>query len=147
MSRDFRTGRQVVYELCAHIVLTPKYRRKVFTERVSQVTEDVARQCCERNEAELLEFNTDSDHAHLLISYPPKKSLSSLVSSIKTNTSGVIQEQGFPEVEKALWGNHFWSPSYCVVSAGGAPLEVIKKYVENQRKEPRLGRGNPSLGS
>lgn len=146
MSRDFRTGRHVVYELYAHIVLTPKYRRKVFTERVSQVTENVARQCCERNEAELLEFNTDSDHAHLLISYPPKKSLSSLVSSIKTNTSRVIREQGFPEVEKALWGNHFWSPSYCAVSAGGAPLEVIKKYVENQRKEP-LGRGNPSLGS
>ena len=75
-----------------------------------------------------------------MISYPPKKSLSSLVAAIKSTTSKSVREQGFLEVEEALWGKHFWSSSYCVVSTGGAPLEVVKKYIENQGKEPR-GRG------
>lgn len=140
MNSDFRTGRHVVYDLHAHIVLTTKYRKEVFTERVEKVIIEKAKECCKRNESELLEAKSDKNHMHLLVSYPPKKSLSSLIAAIKSTTSKYVREQGFPEVEKALWGKHFWSPSYCVVSTGGAPLEVVKKYIENQGKEPR-GRG------
>ncbi len=64
-------------------------------------------------------------------------SLTTLVIAIKTNTSRVVREQDWPEVTTKLWGDHFWSPSYCAVSTGGAALNVVKKYVENQRQPAR----------
>ena len=140
---DFRTGRHVVYDLHAHIVLTPKYRRKVMTDRVHKMIESMTREVCESNDATLEEFNTDNDHAHLLVSYPPKVSLSKLIGSIKSNTSKVLREQRYEEVERAIHGDHFWSPSYFVASAGGVPLEKIKRYVQDQGREPK-GRGNPN---
>lgn len=140
---NFRTGRHVVYDLHAHIVLTPKYRRKVMTQRVHDEIESVAREVCSNHEATLDEFNTDNDHAHLLVTYPPKVSLSRLIGSIKANSSRVLRSRHFEEVERALHGDHFWSPSYFVASTGGAPLEKVKRYVQDQGKAPR-GKGNPN---
>lgn len=136
-SDNFRSGRHVVYDLHAHIVLTPKYRKKVFTKQVSSEIEHSARAVCKNNGVALEEFNTDLDHAHLVVSYPPKISLSKLIGAIKTNTSRHLRNLKLEEVETALWGEHFWSPSYFVSSTGGAPLEKIKKYVQNQSKNPR----------
>lgn len=137
VSDNFRSGRHVVYDLRAHIVLTPKYRKKVFTEQVSEEVERSARAVCENNGVALEEFNTDLDHAHLVVSYPPKISLSKLIGAIKTNTSRHLRSLELKEVETVLWGEHFWSPSYLVSSTGGAPLEKIIKYVQNQGKKPR----------
>ncbi len=145
-AEDFRTGRSVVYKLHAHIVLTPKYRRKVMTERVTSLLRDVFTEVCGRFDVELEAFETDRDHAHLLVSYPPKLALSNLVMSLKTISSMRVREQQWPEVTNALWGKHFWSPSYAVVSCGGAPLEVVKKYVE-QQQSPNRKRGRPARDS
>lgn len=134
---DWRTGRHVIYDLHAHIVLTPKYRRKVMTPRVTSLLRRVFEEVCDRFECTLDAFETDQDHAHLLVSYPPKIQLSKLVQSLKTNSSKQAREQHWPEIENALWGDHFWSPSYCIASCGGAPLNVIKQYVENQGKPRR----------
>ena len=142
MNDEWRTGRRVVYRLWAHIVLTPKYRRKVMTQRVTDQLGFVFAEVCERYGAELVEYNTDQDHAHLLVSYPPKVALSNLVMGLKTNSSVRIRELGYEEVTRALWGKHFWSPSYAVVSCGGAPLEIIKEYVRNQGK-PNRPQGRP----
>ncbi len=113
------------------------------TPRVSQLIRETSENVCQRNEVVLEEFNTDKDHAHLLISYPPKVSLSTFVGSLKANTSRAVRSQGWPKVTQALWGKHFWSLSYFVSSVGGAPLEQVKKYVENQGKPPRES-GNPN---
>lgn len=134
---NWRTGRHVVYDLHAHIVLTPKYRRKVMTPRVAELLGQVFEEVCGRFECTLEAFETDRDHAHLLISYPPKVQLSKLVMGLKTNSSKQVREQHWPEIEQALWGEHFWSPSYCIASAGGAPLAIVKQYVENQGKPRR----------
>ena len=139
---QFRVGRSVVYSLHAHIVLTPKYRRKVMTDRVTSSLRDTFAEVCGRFGVEVEAFETDGDHAHLLVSYPPKVALSRLVMSLKTISSMRVREKRWPEVTAALWGAHFWSPSYAVVSAGGAPLEIIKAYVENQRS-PNRGQGRP----
>ena len=84
-THDWHTGRHVVYELHAHIVLVTKYRRKVMSPRVTKLLGDTFREVCERFECELEEFETDKDHAHLLVAYPPKVQLSKLVMSLKTN--------------------------------------------------------------
>lgn len=139
---DFRVGRHVVYLLHAHLVLVTKYRRGAITDRVRTLLIGTAREVCERHGATLIEADGEEDHLHLLIEYPPKVALSTLVGAIKTNTSKRVREQGWPEVTTALWGKHFWSPSYCVLSTGGATIETIKKYIHNQR-EPNRSRGRP----
>lgn len=143
---EWRNGRHVVYKLHAHIVLTPKYRKRVMTKRVENLLGETFSEVCERFGATLDEFNTDHDHAHLLVSYPPKVSISTLVGSLKTNSSKRVREQEWPEVTKALWGDHFWSPSYAVVSCGGAPLETISKYIQRQG-EPTRRPGRPRSGN
>lgn len=139
----YRTGRHVVHDLNAHVVLVTKYRRGVITDRVREVIIDTTREVCERREVTLLEADGEDDHIHLLVAYPPKVSLSSLVMSIKTLTATRVRASNFPEVTSTLWGNHFWSPSYFVASTGGAPLEQVAAYVRNQRK-PSRGPGRPT---
>lgn len=136
-THDWRTSRHVVYESHAHIVLVTKYRRKVMYPRVTKLLGDTFREARGRFECELEEFETDKDHAHLLVTYPPKVRLSKLVMSLKTNGSKRAREHDWPEVMQALWGDHFWSPSYCIVSCGGAPLEIIKRYIQGQQKPNR----------
>jgi putative transposase len=85
----------------------------------------------------LRESGYEDDHVHLLVEYPPKIALSSLVNSLKGVSSRQLRAAHLPEVDTKLWGDHFWSPSYCAVSCGGAPLEIVKQYVEKQR-----GRGS-----
>jgi putative transposase len=90
---------------------------------------------CTDFECQLLEAGYEPDHVHLLVEYPPKVSLSTLVNSLKGVSSRRLRATRLPEVEAKLRGDHFWSPSYCAVSCGGAPLEIVKRYVEQQRGE------------
>jgi putative transposase len=146
MMDQWRNGRHVVYRLHAHIVLVPKYRRKVMTKRVADELKAAFVEVCAHFEATLDAFETDNDHAHLLVSYPPKVALSHLVMSLKTNSSRRVRARGWPEVTRALWGVHFWSPSYAVVSCGGAPLDIVKAYIENQQspnRKPGYPKGRP----
>lgn len=132
----------MVHDMHAHIVLTPKYRRKVITDRVRNLLTTVAGEVCDRWDVTVDAADGTDDHLHLLITYPPKVDVSKLVGTIKTATSKEVRSRNWPEVRKALWGDHFWSPSYCVVTTGGAPLDIVKAYVENQRAEPK-GPGRP----
>ena len=84
---------------------------------------------------ELREVGWETDHVHLLVGYPPKVALSRLINSLKGGSAHRLRKERFPEVERKLWGPHFWSPSYCAVSCGGAPLEIVERYVEKQRGE------------
>lgn len=98
--------------------------------------EDVMREQCVIVGASLEEFGGEKDHVHLLVSYPAKVAISALVKSLKGVSARVLGQEFGPEIKQALWGDHFWSPSYCAVSAGGAPLEVIRKYIEDQDRPP-----------
>ena len=130
---DIRTGRHVVYALTVHLVFVTKYRRKAITERVFGVLKASWEATCLEFECELREVGWEHDHAHLLVGFPPKVALSKLVNSLKGGSAHRLRQHKFPEVTSKLWGRHFWSPSYCVVSCGGAPLEVVKRYVKAQR--------------
>ena len=79
-------------------------------------------------EGELLEFGGEDDHVHLLVSAHPKTAVYALVGKPKGKSSSILRQEFWSEIKKRLWGNHFCSPSYCVVSCGGAPLDVVKAY-------------------
>jgi len=139
---EFRTGRHVVFNLHVHLVFSTKYRRGVITDRVRDFLRDSMAKVCQDFESELLEFDGEDDHVHLLVAYPPKVAISLLVSRLKGASARRLRNMAFPEVKQKLWGNHFWSPSYCAISCGGAPLEVIKRYIQDQRKvQPPVGHG------
>jgi putative transposase len=129
-----RTGRHVVFSLHAHLVFVTKYRKNVFNKLMLDFLQRVFDDVCKSFEAELIQFEGERDHVHLLIHYPPKVALSKLVNSLKGVSSRLLRTEFKQSIDKYYWKNVFWSPSYFVGSCGGAPLEIIKKYIQNQQR-------------
>ena len=129
---DIRTGRHCVFALHAHLVFVTKYRRHVFTKAMLDAMRLIFENVCRDFEADLMEFDGEDDHVHLLVNYPPKVSLSTLVNSLKGVSSRLLRKQ-FPTLVKRYWKGVLWSPSYFAASCGGAPLSIIQRYIENQR--------------
>ena len=132
MSNTLRRGRNVVYNLHVHLVFVTKYRGKVFTKEILDDLETYFKEVCSKFDAILVEFNGECDHVHLLISYPPKVSVSALVNSLKGVSSRLIRKKMYQSIESKLWGDALWSPSYFASSCGGAPIGILKKYIEQQ---------------
>lgn len=137
---EWRTGRSQIFHHFYHLVFVTKYRRGVFTKEMLDRVAVIFKETCEQMDCIFHEFNGEDDHVHILISIPPKHSVTNVVSKLKGKSSYFMRKEFWEHVRKKLWGKHFWSPSYCSVTCGGAPLEVIKKYIENQ-KRPSSERG------
>lgn len=131
-SREIRRGRNCVFLMHVHLVFVAKYRRRVFTGQVLIDLQEIFSNVCDDFGAELIEFNGERDHVHLLVHYPPKVAVSRLVNSLKGVSSRMIRKKGYPSIEQALWGGSLWSPSYFSGSCGGAPLEAIVHYIQRQ---------------
>ena len=109
-----------------------KYRRFVLTQEVLEDLRTIFSDVCQDFEATLEECDGERDPVHLLITYPPKVAISRLVNSLKGVSSRLIRKKHYSSIERALWGGSLWSPSYFAGSAGGAPLSMIKQYIEQQ---------------
>ena len=110
-----------------------KYRRKVINDSISDRLKDIFVDIAPNYGVELLEWNHDIDHVHLLFKAKPNTEISKLLNAYKSASSRRIKNE-FPSIRKHLWKEYFWSKSYCLVTTGGAPLEVVKQYIENQGK-------------
>ncbi|MEI6703935.1 MAG: IS200/IS605 family transposase [Deltaproteobacteria bacterium] len=131
----FKRGRHSVFSLTVHLVFVCKRRGEVFSAIHLEALKAIFDGVLDEFESELLEFNGECDHVHLLVSYPPKHSVSALVNSLKGVSSRRLK-QDFPEISH-FWSvakskNSLWSPSYFASSAGGATIETLKRYIENQ---------------
>ncbi len=131
-SSEIRTGRHCVFLLHVHLVFVTKYRKDIFKKDHLEYLKEVFSKVCKDFEAELKEFNGEGDHVHLLVEYPPKVCVSKLVNSLKGVSSRRLKQK-FPELKRYYWKGALWSPSYFAGSCGGAPLEVVKQYIENQK--------------
>ncbi|HHP7231604.1 MAG TPA: IS200/IS605 family transposase [Xenococcaceae cyanobacterium] len=132
-SSNIRRGRHCVFELHVHLVFVTKYRKQVFNDEILKDLEIIFRDVCHSFETELVEMNGETEHIHLLLNYPPKVSISKLVNSLKGVSSRLIRKQ-HPELKKSYWKGGLWSPSYFATSCGGAPLSIIKQYIEQQTR-------------
>ncbi len=132
-TNDFRTGRHCVFALHVHLVFVTKYRRKVLSEAAHETLRTLFERICQDFEARLVEANGEDDHVHLLVEYPPKVALSKLVNSLKGVSSRRLR-QLHPEITQRYYQGVLWSSSYFAASCGGAPLSIIRQYVEDQRK-------------
>ena len=129
---DIRTGRHCVFLLHAHLVFITKYRHAVFTAEHLTRMEQVMRDVCADFEVQLVEFNGENNHVHLLVNFPPKVSLSRLVNSLKGVSSRRPRQQ-FPDlVQHYRRAKQLWSGSYFAGSVGGAPLSTLRQYIEQQ---------------
>lgn len=131
-SNDYRRGRHCVFALHAHLVFVTKCRRHVFTKIILDDVRAIFANICTSFEAELIEFDGEDDHVHLLVHYPPKVALSSLVNSLKGVSSRRLRK-AYPDLHKQYWKGVLWSPSYFAASCGGAPLSIIRDYIDNQQ--------------
>lgn len=130
---EIRRGRHVVFNLHVHLVFVTKYRREVFTKLILDDLKAIFESVCDDFEARLVEFDGEDDHVHLLVEYPPKVAISNLVNSLKGVSSRMIRKKNYPSIRKKSWGNQLWSPSYFAGSCGGAPISIIRQYIEQQQ--------------
>jgi putative transposase len=120
--------------LHAHLVFLTKYRHGVFDDRHLTRLEEIMRAVCADFETELVEFNGEADHVHLLVNFPPKVALSKLVNSLKGVSSRRLRQE-FPDLARHYWrAQRLWSGSYFAGSVGGAPLTVLRQYIEQQNR-------------
>jgi putative transposase len=132
-SINFRRGRTCVFQMHAHLVFVTKYRRTVFTKQILKNLQEIFQEVCLDFESELVEMDGEQDHVHLLINFPPKVSISKLVNSLKGVSSRLIRKKDYPSIKKALWGKALWSPSYFAASCGGASLNIVQQYIQQQK--------------
>ena len=116
-----------------HLVFVTKYRRGVFTKEVLNYLREIFTNVCIDFEAELVEFDGNDNHIHLLVNYPPKMAISNLVNSLKGVSSRLVRQKNYPSISKKLWGTALWSPSYFAGSCGGASIEILKQYIKQQQ--------------
>ena len=109
-NNDIRRGRHCVFNMHVHLVFVTKYRRDVFTKAILNDLQEIFASVCADFEAELVAFDGEDDHVHLLVNYP--------------------------NIKKKLWKGALWSPSYFAGSCGGAPIEIIRQYIEQQQTPP-----------
>ena len=134
----------MVFSLNYHLVFVTKYRRRPITNRVREFLRSVFADVCADFGGTLDEMDGEADHVHLLVSMPPKVAPAKLVNSLKGVSSRHLRSRRLPEVRGALWGQHFWSPSYFVSSTGGATLAKVKAYIQQQRRPETSASSRPS---
>ena len=132
-TKNIRRGRNCIFLLHAHLVFVTKYRKNIFSKPILLELKKIFTSVCLDFEANLIEFNGEYDHVHLLVNYPPKVSLSALINSLKGVSSRLIRKRGYLSIQNALWGNSLWSPSYFASSCGGAPLKILEQYIQQQK--------------
>jgi len=120
-----------VFSLFYHLVLVVKYRREVIDDTLSDYAKEMFVRLGENYNISLVEWNHDMDHVHILFKAHPNTELSKFINAYKSASSRLIKKE-FPQVRKKLWKEYFWSRSFCLLTTGGSPIEVIKKYIENQ---------------
>jgi putative transposase len=118
----------------AHLVFAAKVRHQVFTDRHLSGLEEIMRDVCADFQAELVEFNGEGEQVHLLVNFPPKMAVAKLVNSLQGVSSRRMRTE-FPELARHYYrANKLWSGSYFAGSVGGAPLALLKTYIENQNR-------------
>ncbi len=128
--KGFKSNNNVVYSCKYHIVFCPKYRRKVLTDEVAERLKDILHQVCEERQSEILELEVMPDHVHLLVECDPQFGIHKLVKLCKGRSSFLLRKE-FPHLKKRL--PSLWTNAYFASTVGGAPLAIIKQYIENQK--------------
>lgn len=128
---ELQNNNHSVFSLNYHLVLVVKYRRKVIDDDISARLREIFEYIQPTYKITLQEWNHDQDHIHVLFSSHPRSELTKFLNAYKSASSRLIKKE-YPQIREKLWNEYFWSRSFCLISTGGAPIEVIRKYIESQ---------------
>ena len=129
---ELKKNRHAVFSLMYHLVVVTKYRKKCISEKMLNQLAEICQRLLADKGCNLIEFNGEADQIHLLIETPPQIQLSLLVNSLKTVTSRLIRKKHREYLQSFYSKPEFWAKSYCIISTGGASLEMIKEYLQTQ---------------
>ena len=134
MNTTYKSNNNVVYSCKYHVVWCPKYRRKVLTGGVDARLKELLLEYATNLSVDILEMEIMPDHVHILMEVDPQFGIHKAVKSLKGYTSKILREE-FPYLRTKM--PTLWTNSYFVSTVGGAPLKVIKQYIENQKTSQR----------
>lgn len=134
MSNKLNSSAHSKHTLNYHLIFVTKYRRAVLTDQIGDRVKEIISQVAVEQKAEVVAVETEKDHVHVMLNLKPTHQIPKLVQLFKGRSARYVFQE-FPEIKNRLWGGHLWSPSYYIATAGGAPLETLKNYVECQRHE------------
>ncbi|ASK63233.1 IS200/IS605 family transposase [Virgibacillus phasianinus] len=128
----YNKNRHAAYKLTYHLVVSTKYRHPVISEPIKKRLEEVAHNLFSKWNCDIIEFNSEEDHLHILFDAPPQINLANSINSFKTVSSRYIRKEFADFLSSYYWKPYFWNRSYLILTTGGAPLEMIKKYIQDQ---------------
>jgi len=128
---DLDTNAHSVFSLHYHLILVTKYRKPVFDDEISERARALFEAIAPAYKIEVLEWNHNQDHVHILFKAQPKTELSKFINAYKSASSRVLKKE-FPSMREQLWQDMFWSRSFCLLSSGSVPIEVIQQYMKEQ---------------
>ena len=128
-----RHGSHSISRLSAHLVWVTKYRYPVLKGELQKRCRELIMQICDSEDVRILKGVVSKDHIHMLIEYPPSKSISELVKRLKGRTSRLLQQE-YPDLKKRYWGKHFWAIGYGAWSTGNVSEAVVEEYLEHHRE-------------
>ena len=120
-----------VFLMYYHLVLVVKYRGKIFDNVVSDRAKEIFEYIAPKYNITLQEWNHDIDHVHILFKAHPNTEISKFIIAYKSASSRLLKKE-FPEIRQKLWKEYFWSQSFCLLTTGDAPIDIIKEYIESQ---------------
>ncbi|KGM93582.1 IS200/IS605 family transposase [Clostridium botulinum] len=131
---DLDTNNHSVFLLHYHLVLVVKYRREVINDNISSRLKEIFYNISQKYNIATVEWEHDKNHVHVLFKAHPNSELSKFINAYKSASSRLIKKE-FSQIRQKLWKEYFWSRSYCLLTTGGSPIEVIKKYIQNEGRK------------
>lgn len=128
---ELDTNNHSVFLMYYHLVLVIKYRKKVIDDVISSRLKEIFEYIAPNYNITLQEWNQDKDHIHILLKGQPNTELSRFINAYKSASSRLIKRE-YPQIREQLWKENFWSRSFCLLTTGGAPVDIIRKYIESQ---------------
>ena len=128
---ELETNNHSVFLLQYHLIMCIKYRNQVIDDKISERLKGIFEYISPNYNITLEEWTHDMDHVHVLFRGQPNTEISKFINAYKSASSRLIKKE-FPQIRKSLWKEMFWSQSYCLISTGGATVEVIRQYIQSQ---------------
>ena len=122
-----------------HLVLVVKYRRKVIDDEISTRLREIFDYIAPKYGLSVEEWNHDIAHIPVLFTGQPKSALSKFINAYKSASSRLIKKE-FPAIREKLWKEYFWGQSFCLLTTGGALIEIIREYIKEQEKQKLIKR-------
>lgn len=142
--REMDRNAHSVFFLYYHLIMVIKYRRKVIDDQISDRAKDIFEYISPKYGIVLEEWNHDQDYVHVMFRAQPKSEISKFINAYKSASSRLIKKE-YPQIRGQLWKEAFWSQSFCLMTAGEAPIEVIRAYIESQGKKDEQSLQVPDL--